>query len=201
MVNDVEKFIGFCESELGKKVTEKEAGYVRKELKDGDKILNVGCGIGWLEEKLSNFDIVGLDDSEEMLKEARKRSDKTFVHDDAGKLPFGNSHFDAVVFITTLEFLPNYKPAVKEAVRVLKPNGKLVLMLLNPESDYFKQHIGGEGSYFKKIKHTNLKEIEEYVREFFEIRTKYFLGIKDKDVFDSSDENLASLYAIKGLKR
>ncbi|MEW6592790.1 MAG: SAM-dependent methyltransferase, partial [Candidatus Hadarchaeota archaeon] len=61
MTSDVEKFIGFCVSELGKNVTDMEASYIRKHLKAGDRILNVGCGIGWLEEKLHDFDITGLD--------------------------------------------------------------------------------------------------------------------------------------------
>ncbi len=201
MSSDVEKFVNFCKSELGNKITNKEAEYIRRELKSVDKILNVGCGIGWLEEKLPSFNIVGLDNSEEMLKEARKRSDKTFVLGDAEKMHFEDSFFDAIVFITTLEFLPDYKRAISEAARVLKPNGKLIAMLLNPESEYFKRHIQNRDSYFQRVKNTNLEEIESYVRKFFEIRTEYFLGIKGGDVFDSSDKNFASLYVIRGSKR
>lgn len=201
MISDVEKFVNFCESELGKKITGKEAEYIQSKLKTNNKILNVGCGIGWLEEKSPHLDIVGLDSSEDMLKEARKRGNKTFVLGDAEKLGFEDGFFDAVAYITTLEFLVDYKKAVKEAYRVLKPNGRIIAMILNPESEYFKNRVQKEGSYFRRIRHANLKEIENYISKFFSIDTEYFLGIKDTEVFDTSDKNFASLYVINGLKR
>lgn len=200
MRSDVEKFVNFCENEFGKKIMDREAEYIYNELKTSTKILNIGCGVGSLEERLSPLNIIGLDSSEEMLNEAGKRSNKTFVLGDAGKLGFEDSSFDAVIFVTTLEFLPDYKRAIREATRVLEPNGRIVAMVLNPESEYFKNRIKREGSYFREAQHTDLKEIEEYISKFFEINTKYFLGIKDGDVFDSSDKNFASLYVIKGLK-
>lgn len=198
--NDAEKFVKFCESDLGKKIMDKEAEYLYNELKTSTKILNVGCGIGTIEERLSLLNIVGLDSSEAMLNEARKRSDKTFVLGNAEKLGFDDSSFDAVIYVTTLEFLPDYGRAISEAVRVLKPNGQIVSMVLNPSSEYFKNHFKMEDSYFRRIRHVNLKEIEKYISKFFDVRTEHFLGIKDGDVFDTSDENLASLYVIKGAK-
>lgn len=200
MNSDVEKFVNFCKSELGKKIMDKEAEYVYRELKTAQKILNVGCGIGSLEERLSPLNIIGLDSSEEMLNEARKRSNKTFVLGDARKLEFEDRSFDAVIYVTTLEFLPDYKEAINEAYRVLKPNGRLIAMVLNPESEYFKNHVRKGDSYFKRVRHMNLKEIERYFSKFFRISTEYFLGIKDTRVFETSDKNFASLYVIKGLK-
>ncbi len=200
MVSDVEKFVNFCKSGIGKKIAGKEAGYIQTQLKPGDKVLNVGCGIGWFEEKSPHLDIIGLDSSEEMLEKARRRSNKTFVLGDAEKLEFEDGSFDVVTYITTLEFLPDYREAIKEAYRVLKTNGLLIAMVLNPESDYFKTRVKKEDSYFRRVQHTNLKEIEEYVKKFFQTHTEYFLGIKDGDVLDSSDKNFASLCVIKGLK-
>ncbi len=200
MASDVEKFVKFCKSDFGKKITGKEAGYIQTQLKPGDKVLNVGCGIGWLEEKSPHLDIIGLDSSEEMLEKARRRSNKTFVLGDAEKLGFADGSFDAVTFVTTLEFLPDYKNAIKEAYRVLKSNGQLIAMILNPKSEYFKNHFKKKDSYFRRIQHTNLKDIENYISKFFDVRKEYFLGIKNSDVFDTSDENFASLYVIKGVK-
>ncbi len=136
-----------------------------------------------------------------MLNEARKRSDKAFVFGDAAKLEFGESSYDAVTFITTLEFLPDYQNAIMEARRVLKPQGRLIAMVLNPLSEYFKTHAQRKGSYFRKIRHTNLLEIEDYISKFFTISTEYFLGIRGDVVFDTQDENFASLYVIKGKKK
>ena len=63
------------------------------------------------------------------MKEARKRSDKTFVQGKAEKLKFEDSTFDAV-FTVTIELLDDYKKAVKEIARVTKPNGKILVMTL-----------------------------------------------------------------------
>src|SRR3989338_4085116 len=125
MMTDVEKFVRFCRTDFGKSLLEKEAEYVYQELRSCQKILDVGCGIGTFEQRLASLDITGLDHSEEMLEEARKRSDKTFVLGTAESLDFDDSTFDAVFYVATLEFVTDYQKAIQEAYRVTKPNGKL----------------------------------------------------------------------------
>lgn len=198
--SDAKKFVKFYEGDLGKEVLRREAGYLRNELKGRRRILDIGCGIGSFEEILPELNIIGLDGSEEMLEEARKRSNKKFVLGDAEDLDFPEKSFDAVFMITTLEFVENYKKAIDEAARILVPGGKLVVMMLNPESEYFKSHVQKKDSYFRKIKHTNLKEIERYIQKSFVASGEYFLGIQGVNVFDTNDKNLAALYVIKGIK-
>jgi len=50
---------------------------------------------------------------------------------------------------------------VKEIARVTKHNGTILVMLLNPKSEYFREEIKKPGDYFKRIKQTNLKEIRD----------------------------------------
>ena len=200
MTRDVEKFVIFYKRRLGSKIIDKEVEYIRGNLKTGDKILDIGCGIGWLEEELRDFYIIGLDNSKEMLKEARKRSDKAFILGDAENLRFEDGSFDVTIYVTTLEFLSDYGKAVKESYRVLKPKGRLLAMVINPGSEYFKEHVKKRSSFFRRIKHTNLNEIGNYISKYFSISTRYFLGVKD-EVFDTTDPNLASLYVITGSKK
>ncbi len=201
MNTDVEKFVRFCESDFGKRVLEKEAECIYRELKDYKAILDIGCGIGSFEQKLQDSNITGLDSSIEMLEEAKRRSNKTFVLGNAEILDFGDSSFDAVFYVTTLEFLDNYQRAIQEAYRVTKLNGKLLVMMLNPESEYFHEHFQRNDSYFRRIKHTDLREIKEYVQRFYQIKKEeYFLGIRGQQIFDSSDRRYASLYVIVGKK-
>jgi len=198
-MSDTGKFIKFCESDFGKKILEKEAEYIYKELKDCQRILDVGCGIGQFEQKLSDLNITGLDNSEEMLKEARKRSNKTFVLENAENLPFKDFSFDGILYVTTLEFVENYQKAIQESVRVLEPEGKLVVIMLNPESEYFRTHMKKENSYFRKMKHLDLRGIRDYISKYCQvIKEEYFLGIRGKQIFDSCDKKFASLYAITG---
>ena len=202
MMTDVEKFVRFCRTDFGKSLLEKEAEYVYQELRSCQKILDIGCGIGSFEQKLPYSDIVGLDNSKEMLEESRRRSNKTFVLGNAESLDFGDSSFDAVFYVTTLEFLTDYQRAIQEAYRVTKPNGKLLVMMLNPESEYFHEHFQRRDSYFRRIKHTDLREIEKSISEFYHItKEEYFLGIKGQQIFDTSDKRYASLHVLVGKKK
>ncbi|MBI2135469.1 methyltransferase domain-containing protein [Candidatus Woesearchaeota archaeon] len=205
MATDVEKFTGFCESEFGKKVLVREAEYLRRELEGCQQILDIGCGIGQFEQQLQALNITGLDISEEMIREARKRnnnlSNKTFVLGNAERLDFGDSCFDAVFFVAALEFIVDYQMAIQEAYRVTKPCGKLIVMMLNPYSGYFHEHMQQKDSYFRKVKHRNLGEIRECIaRHYRIIKDEYFLGIKGQQVFDTSDKRAASLYVVAGIK-
>jgi ubiquinone/menaquinone biosynthesis C-methylase UbiE len=60
------------------------------------RILDVACGTGFLTRHLRG-EVVGLDQSESMLEEARRQSPgATFVHGDALSLPFDDESFDRV---------------------------------------------------------------------------------------------------------
>ncbi|MEW6748947.1 MAG: class I SAM-dependent methyltransferase [Candidatus Micrarchaeota archaeon] len=196
----VEKFIRFCESDFGKRVMNLEADYLRKELAGCGKILDIGCGIGSIEERLPDLDITGLESSGKMIEEARRRSDKTFIRGDAYSMPFPDSSFDGAFFVTALEFLENYRLAVVEAARVLKKGGRIVVMMLNPESEYFKAHLQKPGDYFRNIKHAGYEQIEERMSRFFELGSEYFLGINGEETFETQDKKWASLYVLKGIR-
>ncbi len=202
MNDDVDKFIRFCDSEFGKKIMKKEAEYVYNELKNYWKILNVGCGIGSFEQNLPSLNIIGLDVSKEMLEKARKRGDRTFIQGNTKYLEFKDSTFNAVFTITTLEFLDDYKRAVREIVRVTESKGKLLVMILNPQSKYFRENVQKPGDYFQRIKHTSLKEMSDYVSQFYVIsKEEYFLDLLGQRVFETDNEKLASLYVLIGIKK
>jgi SAM-dependent methyltransferase len=73
-------------------------------------------------------EIVGLDISREMLREAARKCKAyvgrvTFLHHPASPLPFEDETFDAVSCLEALEFMPDRKAALAEMVRVLRPGG------------------------------------------------------------------------------
>jgi len=197
----MKKYLQSCKSEFWKKVFKAELDYILDQLKGIRDVLSVGCGPAIIETGLAEhgFNVTGLDISKEALDQTPD-SIRTVVSS-AEKMDFPSLSFDAVIYVASLQFIEKYKQALKETVRVLKPAGKLLAMLLNPQSEFFKEKTKNPDSYINKIKHTDLKGIERAVAKYFSIKTEFFLGIKGTEIFQSRNSNAASLYVIKGTKK
>lgn len=94
------------------------------------KILDVGCGTGFLTIKLANmgYDVSGVDLSVGMRKIcARKANEQNLwvelFHGDAESLPFPDNSYDCIVSRWLLWTLLHPDIAVTEWTRVLKPGG------------------------------------------------------------------------------
>jgi ubiquinone/menaquinone biosynthesis C-methylase UbiE len=162
----VRRFIRFYESDFGREIILKETEYIIKEFGDFNLIVDIGCGIGEFEKYLSKLSIIVLDISEEMIREARVRSNNMFIIGDAGYLMFRESKIEAIFSVATLEFLENPYKAIKEIHRALKNDGKILAMILNPKSEYFNEEIKDPQDYFRKIRINNLDEIRKIISNF-----------------------------------
>jgi len=98
-----------------------------------ERILDLGCGSGRLLEILEDKDIdyFGIDFSEKLI-EIAKRNYPSFKFQAANvlNLPFPNNSFDKVFSIRVLMHIPSKEfqlQFLKEAKRVLKPGGLLIL--------------------------------------------------------------------------
>jgi ubiquinone/menaquinone biosynthesis C-methylase UbiE len=202
--HQISKYLEFYDTALGKKILEKELEFVDSRLVDSKTILSIGCGPAILEANLFQLHptkkIVGVDCSLQMIEKALKSIYAQLGN--AQHLSFKDNSFDAIMYITSLEFIKNYKKAIREAYRVLKLNGKVLLLMLNPQSTYFRERHQKNDSYIRQnIKHTNIVMIHNYVSRYFNIINKqYFLGIKNQKLVDSTDPHIASLYVLEGIK-
>jgi len=197
----MEKYLQSCKTEFWKKVFKAELDYILPQLKGTKDILSVGCGPAIIEAGLAKygFNVTGLDISKEALGCAPDTV--RTVAGSAEKMDFTDACYDAVIYVASLQFIEKYKEAVKQTARVLRAGGKLLALLLNPESEFFKEKARNPASYINRIKYTNLKEIEKTIAEYFSVQTEYFLAIKGQQILESQNPNLASLYVIKGKKR
>lgn len=135
--------------------------------------LEIGVGTGRFAKALG-IDY-GIDISENALKIAQKRGIKTFKSK-ADNLPFEDEKFGSVFIIFTVCFLKTPFKAVKESVRVLRKKGKIIIAMINGNSDmgrYYKKKRK-ENIFYKKakfyspktiiniLKKTGIKKIETY---------------------------------------
>ena len=197
-MTDVERFIRFCESEFGTAVMDREAAYVKQHVAADDQILDVGCGIGSLEERFPHHGIIGLDRSEAMIQAARERVSAPFILGDATTLPIATASVDAVVFVSTLEFIPDIDTVLAEATRVLASDGTLVSLVLNTRSEYVQANLQREGSYFQQMIHQDSEALADTILEYVEGDQELFLGISDEEVVESTDPTAAAISAIVG---
>lgn len=193
-------YLETCRNEFWQKVFRLEIGYLADHLEGYGNILSVGCGPAIIEGELIKlgFRVTGLDISQEALSCAPDKIRTVVAR--AEEMPFPPNSFDAVIYVASLQFIDNYRMAIKKTVAVLRPNGKLVVMLLNPASTFFKRKFQDPGSYITKIKHTDLKAMEDTIAENFTVHSEYFLCIDGDDVSSGANTTDAALYIISGTK-
>jgi SAM-dependent methyltransferase len=89
------------------------------------RVLDIGCGTGQSYRVYAGRAeaYVGIDLSLGGLKLAKHAVPAPFACADANRLPFSGGAFDVVAFSGVLHHIPNRRPAMEEAMRVLRPGG------------------------------------------------------------------------------
>jgi len=126
-------------------------------VKDGDSILDVGCGVGHYLRSLSNrltanFSYTGLDNSPfyiELAEKAFSNMDRaTFCKGDIYQLPFPEKSFDIVMSNNVFLHLPSIERPLRELCRVSR---KYVLIrTLVGERSFLIQEVRTQGDEFNE---------------------------------------------------
>lgn len=105
-------------------------------LKGAMTVLDVGCGDGQISRlavKGGAINVIGIDPTWNQIKVAQERDGGAhFVQSGAGRLPFRDEAFDAVVACLVFEHIRDVDDAIAEVSRVLKPGGKFLFFLNHP---------------------------------------------------------------------
>jgi SAM-dependent methyltransferase len=96
--------------------------------------LDIGCGTGRNFETIraSGRSIVGVDYSADQLRMARTRTDGPLMVSDAAVLPFADASFDTATLLWISSDVDDFGKVLREATRVLRPGGLLVVYGVHP---------------------------------------------------------------------
>jgi ubiquinone/menaquinone biosynthesis C-methylase UbiE len=104
----------------------------------GGRAIEIGCGEGRVTRDLKarGHRIVGVDVAPTMVQLA-SRADPggEYVEADAAKLPFDDGTFDLAVAFNSLMDVDDMPAAVREAARVLEPDGRFCICITHPMRD------------------------------------------------------------------
>ena len=109
---------------------------------------DLGCGTGTITAALAPHvaRVIGVDASDEMLKAAAAHSDAPNIDLRRGPLealPIEDASLDAALLVLVLHHLPAPAIALGEALRVLKPGGRLLIVDMAPhEREEYRQQMG-----------------------------------------------------------
>ncbi len=150
--------------ERNRLVYESELEAIRDLLQPCGRGLEIGVGTGRFAAPLGlRF---GVDPSLNMGKVAIRRGIEVILGI-GEKLPFKESSFDVVLLVTTICFLDNVPAALKEAYRVLKDNGNILIGFIDRESSLGKMYEAKkeESAFYKLASFFSADEVVWHLRQ------------------------------------
>lgn len=128
--------------------------------KQNDILLDVGCGPGTWSEILSEFtsNLHVIDISSGMINGAKKRCPNAmFILCSGDDLPYQHGLFDKILSVRVFEYFPDKDKTIKEFYRVLRSNGRLILItkstpLIWRIPDYIIYVLRNPSSIYNRIK-------------------------------------------------
>ncbi|MDB4919808.1 class I SAM-dependent methyltransferase [Mucilaginibacter sp.] len=175
-----------------------------------DKLyLDIGCGTGNYTIALANqgLDFVGVEPSEAMLKEARKRNERiTWLQGTAEQIPVEDNSFDSAIATLTIHHWANLNQSLKEIYRATKLGARLVIFTATRQQmeGYWLNH------YFPGMLSSAIAQMPSFdlindalTKAGFEIATteKYFVKDDLQDNFLYTGKHRPALYLNEEIRK
>ncbi len=128
------------------------------------KGLEVGVGSGKFAVPLGIK--IGVEPSDRMAAKAEKHGIRVF-RNVAEDLPFSDSEFDFVLMVTTICFVDDILTSFREAFRVLKTRGCIIVGFVDKESDLGKQYLDKRNTsvFYKEATFFSAQEVCQYLTD------------------------------------
>jgi ubiquinone/menaquinone biosynthesis C-methylase UbiE len=118
----------------------RQAKEVAKYIKEGDSVLEIAPGAGYLSielSKLGKFNITGMDISHTLIEICKQNAlgagarDINFLQGNVSNMPFQANRFTFIMCVLSFKNFKEPGKALEEMYRVLKPGGMALIMDLN----------------------------------------------------------------------
>jgi ubiquinone/menaquinone biosynthesis C-methylase UbiE len=98
--------------------------------KEDEILIDVGCGTGILFKMVKCKEIIGIDISINMIREAKKIGKAELILADGENLPLRDEIADIVMSVTVIDLAENKEKFFSEIIRCLKRNGRFGISIL-----------------------------------------------------------------------
>lgn len=100
---------------------------------EGRRVLDIGCGLGAYVANFGRFtaEAYGMDVDAPRVHEGRRRGIDNLLLAAAESLPFADRSFDVIVLNEVIEHVRDDRETLREACRVLRPGGEVVIYAPN----------------------------------------------------------------------
>ena len=145
-------------------------------LKPGDKVLEIGCGIGTVVFELAKqgYEAMGTDISQVAIEYGRSKYAGVHLEvQPAEELPFGDETFDVVLSFDLFEHIARIDRHVSEVHRVLKPSGYYLFQTPNKLSNMVAETLTHKSLKWRRVHpslHTPGQLRRRLARHGFEVR-------------------------------
>jgi ubiquinone/menaquinone biosynthesis C-methylase UbiE len=143
---------------------ESELRAIKELLPNSGNSVEIGVGSGRFAAPLGIK--VGVDPSRKMREIAQKRGIEA-IGGIAEKLPFDDLLFDLALVVTTICFLDDIESALKEAYRILKPSGSLIIGFIDKSSligKLYQQHKKNN-IFYREATFYSADQVISYLKE------------------------------------
>ncbi len=153
------------------------------ELRPGERVLDLGCGSGWATRLLARMvgegpegfgQVVGVDVSDEMIRQARESSkdfeNVLYAWGSAQQIPWEENYFDKVLSVESFYYYDDQDRALNELFRVMAPRGRLFILInLYKDNVYSLQwvdklkvpvHVRSAAEYIELLKKHAFENVE-----------------------------------------